>query len=466
MITSPTEEEDAKRHLLKKKELNLQPISSQYPMPDVTTDADVQAIMDRVNDINDDRETESEESVRQHSLVLPPQQDAAFLIKEEQNAKKDHNMAALNIVRSKLAKIYKDEPDADEEAIEAYQAGAERTKHQQYMLDLTNSGKSLAAIQIEWHAYYAGLADAEKHEVWQEFYSAHSAQAQPVEHPKKALHEADEVTEKVVGGSWDKNKPNDTRTVAEIKRQLMRKAMPKGVKLSAKHHIQSLLFGLGMASLVVVLLLFSFFNERFIAPFISPSHQVSATPIIGTSGDIGPDQEIIIPKINLEIPVIFGTDSNNEQAVEDSLQDGVVHYSTSAVPGQTGNVVIVGHSSNNILNKGKYKFAFVLLKRLDIGDTFSLNKGGVRYTYQVFDKKIVKPTDVSVLGPTSKANSATLITCDPPGTSLNRLVVVGEQITPDPAANAKVENKTPALTSKGILPGNSPSLWQKIKNWF
>lgn len=462
MITSPTEDDDAKRHLSKKKELNLQPISSPAPAPSITSDEDVQAIMDRVSNIHEDKETTSEESVRQQSLVLPQQQDAAFLINEKSVAKKEHNTAALNIVRSKLAKIYKDEPDADEEAVESFQAGDGRSKHQQYMLELTNSGKSLAAIQIEWHAYYASLPDNEKHEVWQEFYNAHSAQAQPAQQ----ISQSHIVNERLEDKSWNKNDKNDMRTVAEIKHQLMRKVAPKGVKLTAKHHIQSLLFGLGMASLVVVLLLFSFFNERFIAPFISPSHQVSATPIIGISGDIGPDQEIIIPKINLEIPVIYGTDSNNEQAVEDSLQDGVVHYSTSALPGQTGNVVIVGHSSNNILNKGKYKFAFVLLKRLEVGDTFSLNKGGVRYTYQVFDKKIVKPTDVSVLGPTSKANSATLITCDPPGTSLNRLVVVGEQISPDPSTNAVVQTQAPVLTSKGILPGNSTSLWQKVKNWF
>lgn len=144
----------------------------------------------------------------------------------------------------------------------------------------------------------------------------------------------------------------------------------------------------------------------------------------------------------------------------------MVHYSTSPSPGQTGNVVIVGHSSNNILNKGQYKFAFVLLKRLEVGDTFSLNKDGVRYTYQIFDKKIVKPTDVSVLGTLAKPNTATLITCDPPGTSLNRLIVVGEQISPDPNSNKTVDQKAPPLTDKGVLPSNAPSMWQRIKNLF
>ena len=71
-----------------------------------------------------------------------------------------------------------------------------------------------------------------------------------------------------------------------------------------------------------------------------------------------------------------------------------------------------------------------------------------------------------MLGATAKTNSATLITCDPPGTSLNRLVVVGEQISPDPKGNTVVEQKTPTLTDKGVLPSNSTSLWQRIKNIF
>jgi sortase A len=450
----PQDDDDLKRHLGKKKELHLQPLSEQAQAP---ADEDLAAITARVNEL---AETASEQAARQQALVLPPQQAVPPVPAEAPRPHPPHADAALNIVRGKLARLYEQEPDADEEAIEAYQAGTHRSKHQQYMYDLTTSGKSLADIQIEWHKYYAGLPDLEKHEVWQEFYAAHAAGTAHAPQAKPAVHE------KVIGARWKEPQKNDPRTVADIKHQVMRRAMPHGVKLKAKHHIQSLLFGVGMASLVLLIMLFGFFNERFLVPFMSPAREVSATPIVGTAGDIGPDQIIIIPKINLEVPVVYGTDSTNEQAIQDSLQDGVVHYSTSAMPGETGNVVIVGHSSNNILNKGTYKFAFVLLKRLEIGDTFSLNKGGKRYTYQIYDKKIVKPTDVSVLGPGAKPNSATLITCDPPGTSINRLVVVGTQISPDPAANAAVETRTPTLTSEGILPGNSPSLWQRIKNWF
>ncbi len=384
---------------------------------------------------------------------------------------------ALSMVRSKLQQLYTSEPDPADEAIEAYQAGQSRSKHQQYMLDLTTSGKSLAQIQVDWHNYYAQLPDAEKHEVWQEFYSNHATQhsdanAQPDRPLQQQIHHSHKLespTTKPNSRSAPKrhiNRASEPRSVSDIKRQLHEKVSASG-KLQAKHHLQSLLFGLGLASMVVVLLLFGFFNERFIAPFVSPSRQVSATPIVGTSTAVGPEAKIIIPKINLEIPVVYGLNTVDEKAIQNGLESGVVHYSSSPIPGQNGNVVIVGHSSNNVLNKGKFKFAFVLLKRLEIGDTFSINKDGTRYTYQVFKKDIVKPTDVAVLGPSIKPNTATLITCDPPGTSLNRLVVVAEQISPDPAANKQAGTaNTPKLTSTGVLPSNAPSLWQRIKDWF
>ena len=148
-----------------------------------------------------------------------------------------------------------------------------------------------------------------------------------------------------------------------------------------------------------------------------------------------------------------------------ALESGVVHYATTPNPGEKGNAVIFGHSSNNIFNKGKYKFAFVLLSRLEPGDLFYINKDSKRYAYRVYKKDIVKPTQVSVLGATDKVATVTLITCDPPGTSLNRLVVVGEQISPDPSVNTTSTASKPEHQPV-LLPSNSPSLWQRLVGWF
>jgi hypothetical protein len=85
----------------------------------------------------------------------------------------DAQNAAAQLVRSKLATIYADEPAALEEEKEIAAVGA-ISKHQQFMADLMAKGLSLVDIQTKWHAYYQSLPDREKHEVWQEFYEQHS----------------------------------------------------------------------------------------------------------------------------------------------------------------------------------------------------------------------------------------------------------------------------------------------------
>jgi sortase A len=459
------DDNDDSNRSAKRKGLTLQPLTNdipaaQVPATPITTTDELEELRQQISALGETADKQVETAVQEFSIPEEAVIEDAVAAPTPKEVK--DKRAAISLVRAKLKKLYAHEPDAVDESIESFQAGLRRSKHQQFMYDLTNSGKGLAQIQTEWHAYYSALPDAEKHEVWQEFYQAHDqhlAQA-----PLHAEHQKHNMRPQA-HDQFQTPPPNDTRTVADLKKQVVSRVTAGG-KLSAKHHLQSLLFGMGMASIFVVLLLFSFFNERFIAPFMSPSRDVSATPIVGNTGAVGPEPKIIIPKINLEVPVVYDVNTTEEKSVQAGLERGVVHYSTSPSPGQTGNVVIVGHSSNNILNKGQYKFAFVLLKRLEVGDTFSLNKDGVRYTYQIFDKKIVKPTDVSVLGTLAKPNTATLITCDPPGTSLNRLIVVGEQISPDPNSNKTVDQKAPPLTDKGVLPSNAPSMWQRIKNLF
>ncbi len=374
---------------------------------------------------------------------------------------------AADLIRAKLDNLYKTEPSAVEEAKEVVGIKKQLSKHQQYMKQLTESGMALAEIQTAWHNYYTALPDSEKHTVWNEFYAEHgqklpSLQLNRVpEQPKTVVEVQPKPVTKRAYAAKTANK-----TVAEIKDQLLTKTkLRTSKKLTAKEHFQSILFGMGMGSIVMLFLLFGFFNERFIAPFITPSRQVSDTPIIVDSSTNAVGTKIVIPKINVEIPVVYDEPSVQEKAIQNALERGVVHYANTPMPGEKGNSVIFGHSSNNILNKGRYKFAFVLLNRLESGDTFYLTKDGTRYAYRVYEKKIVKPTELGVLGATDKTATATLITCDPPGTSLNRLVVLGEQVSPEPGTN-KASSAVAADQQPKIIPSNAPSLWQRIKDWF
>lgn len=377
--------------------------------------------------------------------------------------------SAADLIRHKLDALYTDEPDAKQELAGIEHHTKTQSKHQKFMHDLSTSGKSLADIQTQWHKYYAELDDEGKHEVWQEFYSEHAQKSnkpKPQQEPVQPIEQKPAIIKSEE--SNDTLNDQDDRTVDDVRNDII-KATKHRRKPTAIDHLKSLAFGLAAGMIVIAIMLFGFFNEKFIAPFITPSKSVSNTSIIidPLSTAAGPESKIIIPKINAELPVSYDQKSISENDIQTALESGVVHYSTTSLPGEQGNGAIFGHSSNNILNKGKYKFAFVLLNRLENGDTFIIQKDSKRYVYKVINVKVVPPTDVSVLTDTfGKPSTFSLITCDPPGTSTNRRVVTGEQITPDPSGNIASSVQQAEVAEPEILPSNSPSLWSRLTSWL
>jgi LPXTG-site transpeptidase (sortase) family protein len=413
-----------------------------------------------------DTSHKSSDSGNQHGKTIKPLHDSS-----------DRDAAAA-LIRSKLQQIYDEEPEANEEIVEEEQL-QKRSVHQEFMHRLVNSGRSLAEIQTAWHEYYVELPDDQKQQVWQEFYASN-----------KLVSKYHKVNDKVAKAYLPEEKPTggvvvqdhtpkmlavhpatqtkERRSPRTIKHAIV-DTVSAGGKLKAKHHFQSLLFGIGMGFVVLVILLFGLFNEFIIAPFIQPSRNASAAPLIINDNGVAPTStpEVIIPKINVEIPVDYNQNSTDEAVIEDALESGVVHYPTTSLPGQNGNTAFFGHSSNNIFNKGKYKFAFVLLHTLVPGDTFYLTYSGKVYVYKVITKTVVEPSQVEVLNPVEgQTATATLITCDPPGTSLHRLVIVGQQISPAVSTNAQ-SSASGTITPSGVansdnLPGNGPTLFSRI----
>ncbi len=178
------------------------------------------------------------------------------------------------------------------------------------------------------------------------------------------------------------------------------------------------------------------------------------------SGDM-----IVIPKLSVTAPIIFEP-SLAEQAIQNSLRNGVVHYAGTALPGEPSNSVIVGHSSNDWWEPGNYKFIFAHLDKLEAGDQIQVNYQKRKYVYQVSSKRVVEPTEVSVLQPTTDP-ILTLITCTPPGTSWKRLIITANQVQPAPSKpEATPQVATNQATNDSALPGNAPSWFDQIKRWF
>ena len=220
-----------------------------------------------------------------------------------------------------------------------------------------------------------------------------------------------------------------------------------------------------VTTFLIVLLIFQ--NQVIIGQveyYTSPGSRVDIPEIteITSNESVGAESLIIIPKINVKVPVRYDVDTRSEEAIQAALENGAVHYSGTGMPGKIGNNVILGHSSNNFWNAGNFKTAFALLDRLEKDDTFEIHYQSKRYVYQVYEKVVIDPTDFSVIENTVKEPVVTLITCTPPGTSWKRLVIQARQISPKPDSTEQSKEVEKVETQSSILPSNAPSLWKNL----
>lgn len=131
--------------------------------------------------------------------------------------------------------------------------------------------------------------------------------------------------------------------------------------------------------------------------------------------------KLLIPKIELDSMVVEGTTSK-------ALLIGPGRIRSTALPGEVGNSVITAHRDT----------FFRRLVELESGDRIQVRRGGKLYTYEVTGKKVVKPTDISVLKPTEDPQ-LTLITCYPTwfiGPAPERLVVFSRLVEQTDATHA------------------------------
>lgn len=180
-------------------------------------------------------------------------------------------------------------------------------------------------------------------------------------------------------------------------------------------------------------------NEYKITPISSDASNLA---LVATSEDVSTiskidNNSLSFPIINVKAPITWEV-ANNPTAVADGLSKGLIQIKGTALPGEVGNVFITGHSSNYPWAKGNYNNILALLNKVVIGDMVLVKYQDIDYVYKVKEIKIVEPTDISVLA-SKKESVLTLMTCSPVGTSLRRLIVIGNQVYPDPGTNKAME---------------------------
>lgn len=122
---------------------------------------------------------------------------------------------------------------------------------------------------------------------------------------------------------------------------------------------------------------------------------------------------VVIPAIKVDSIVVQGDDW-------EALKKGVGHHIGSANPGQRGNLVLSGH--DDIFGE-----VFRYLEKLNPGDEVHVYTQASKFTYVVRGKRIVEPTEVSVIAPTTEP-TLTMITCHPYLVDTHRMVVFAQLV--------------------------------------
>lgn len=144
---------------------------------------------------------------------------------------------------------------------------------------------------------------------------------------------------------------------------------------------------------------------------------------------IDPSFSVLIPKIGVNAKIIPDIDPYNIDEYKKALSVGVAHAKGTSYPDREGNIFIFAHSTSNSVDVSRYNAIFYLLEKLEMGERIYIVYKDKTYEYQVTEKKIIDPSEIQYLESNRQGNSLTLMTCWPAGTSLKRLLIIGQKVS-------------------------------------
>lgn len=370
----------------------------------------------------------------------------------------EHRMLGEQTLRSELIQKYNSE---------------NRSSLKQAPINLTKQAPDWQKYHSDWQNYY------------QKYYSEYYAKA-----AQKYLEtEKSKLSAQTASTNAYLSQDSIARTEASAKqvevslRERIREKANSSFKLS-KRHKQFIPIFAGVFSVLFVL--FLQYNRLIFAPimaYIAPGNtkDTGITAIDPTVSEAPTaDPRLLIPKLNVDVPVFFNI-SNDTATINNAMNHGVAQFKipgADAMPGQIGNLVISGHSAGDIYSNNQYKFIFSGLERLVDGDLIYVNYNSVRYTYKVYKRETVEPTNVAALVYKIDKPILTLITCTPLGSDRYRLLVMAEQINPsyeqketteiaNQETSAENNNNAEGKTQgSSIMPANERSFFDRVWRWL
>lgn len=406
-------------------------------------------------DENDDTRRVGTPLIPQRSLLHTPTERQA-------TDRASAQQAAAQIVRDQINSIYGS--DASAQAAPVTQQTEQ--PFQQQTLTVANpyerTHTSTPQPQAEqWKQY---------HSAWQDYYQKYYERyyAGQVYQARQALDtdQTSQVTPQPIAAQQTESSKDITKQEAlnDLRSKLRQQVVESAEKVRKSRHF----IPISAAALVALVFVFLQYNQvlfanvqAYVVPGNIDPQNLIVDPTVETN--VGPESKLIIPKINVEAPIAFGV-SNDYNSQMKAMETGVAHFSipgASSTPGQTGNTVLAGHSSNDAFVNGDYKFIFAQNEKLQTGDTIYVNYQGKRYAYKITTKEVVMPEEVSKLVYPTDKPVLTLVSCVPLGTALKRLLITAEQVSPDPkaATSAPAAADAPKAVS---IPGSEPTFLERL----
>ena len=119
---------------------------------------------------------------------------------------------------------------------------------------------------------------------------------------------------------------------------------------------------------------------------------------------------IDIPSVDISSIIVSGVG-------KEQIRHYIGHFEDTAMPGESGNFCIAGHSStvyNNVFNN---------LKNINLNDEIKITTSEGEFTYLVSEIFETEPTNVGVLNQNNDLKEMTIVTCTNDGK--DRLIVKG-----------------------------------------
>ena len=412
-------------------------------------------------------------------LYVPPRQMAPLQDRQGRPAEPIQT-AAANVARNQLDAIYANDPNAQMPAPEPSAAPQQQAPPQVTQepaeeqraeplptisrsftpeaetpnpYKRTHDETSLHTDQAAWQAY---------HSAWQNYYQQyfHRYYAGHLHDVNTKLAEQAARVERLAIQPVEQT-PEEALT--DLRSQIRHKVKTTTKKVRKSRHFVPAI------AACIVMLVFAFlqYNAVLFAnveAYINPASNEPTNFIVSPSSTVAVDENprLLIPKIAVDVPIVWDATPDHDSQMR-AMKDGVAWFNirgASARPGQVGNTVLSGHSSNDVFDDGNYKFVFARLEQLKKSDTFYINYQGVRYTYVVSKIRIVTPKQVDALTEPTDKPIVTLITCTPLGTAEKRFLVTGEQISPNPKDAAIAEDTSGA--NDATMPGSAPTFFERL----